>query len=156
MTFILKKLRSIKGFTFVEMLCAILILVLAVAAMITEITFATKTYEDSVMTSQAQTLCSTVTNVISDELRYSTIQKSDGSFTSVNYGDNVKFEVDEEGHLILNETKLLSDKTYGELRVQLNELSYDGKVYKVKLVIVDSTSDKELMSNEFSVEPLTK
>ena len=79
-----------------------------------------KAYVKSVSLSEAQILCSTLTTLVSDELRYAgTITVSaDGKvgFFSQNFGGNsgggVSFDTDEEGHVTLGGSKILSSRAY--------------------------------------------
>ena len=65
----MKKLRDRQGITLTEMLCTVLI-VLLTALLVVGIRFAGKTYTESMRLSEAQELCSTLTSVISDKLRF--------------------------------------------------------------------------------------
>jgi len=66
----MRKLRDRRGITLTEMLCTVLIVLLLTALLVVGIRFAGKTYTESMRLSEAQELCSTLTSVISDKLRF--------------------------------------------------------------------------------------
>ena len=59
----MKKLRSQRGATLTEMLCAVLIVVLISALLVVGIRFAGRTYNSSMKLSEAQELCSTLLHI---------------------------------------------------------------------------------------------
>ena len=66
----MNKLRDRRGFTLTELLCAVLIVLLVSALLTVGVRFAGRTYNSSMQLSEAQELCSTLTSVISDKLRF--------------------------------------------------------------------------------------
>ena len=66
----MNKLRDRRGFTLTELLCAVLIVLLVSALLTVGVRFAGRTYNSSMQLSKAQELCSTLTSVISDKLRF--------------------------------------------------------------------------------------
>lgn len=72
-----------KGFTLVEMLCTIVIILLISALVVTGVQLGVRSYHRSVSDSEAQVLCSTLTTAISDELRYAgTVHLTGGTRTT--------------------------------------------------------------------------
>ena len=154
----MKKLRNKGGFTLVEMLCALLVLVLASAAMIMEISFATRTYKESMDVSNAQVLCSTLSATAGEELRYADgTPATDGSgkllFSSIHYGSSAAFAQDENGQVTLGGEKILSPAAYPNGLKGSVELSYKGNAYTVSIKVT-SAGGAELAKNTFVVEPL--
>lgn len=97
MSIIIKKLRSKKGFSLGELLAATLILLLASQVLARGMEFGVRMYEKSMARSHGKQLCSTLTNTIETELRYTTsigVQASGesgggavlSSYFSPNYG----------------------------------------------------------------------
>lgn len=66
----MNKLRDRRGFTLTELLCAVLIVLLVSALLTVGVRFAGRTYNSSMQLSEAQELCSSLTSVISDKLRF--------------------------------------------------------------------------------------
>ncbi len=105
-------------------------MLLVTAVMVVGIRLGTKTYVKSVSMSEAQQLCSTITTIVNDELRYTaTVYNNSGSngelgFFSQTQGGTATgnkglyFAQNKDGHLILKngesgvENKLLSKKSY--------------------------------------------
>lgn len=77
--------RRNKGFTLVEMLCTIVVMLLVSATVTVGIRLAADSYVRSITASESQVLCSTVLDAVTDELRFSKIS---------DWGDPVKFESD--------------------------------------------------------------
>lgn len=139
----------------VEMLCAVVVLLLASLAMVTEISFAGKSYKESMDVSQGQTLCSTLTTAISEELRGAVqISASPVKFTSQNYGVDCAFASDEDGQITLGGTKLLSPAAYpGGLTAGISSIDYSEGLFSVS-VEVRAASGTIVATNSFSVKPL--
>lgn len=141
------------------MLCALIILVLASGAMVTEIMFASHTYKESLDVSQGQLLCSTLTNTVKQQLRAAENIKTgdDGKVTSFfcsDYGEGI-FRADEGGQIYFGETPVLSSGAYPNgLRAQV-ELSYDANknIFKAEIT-VSSPAGQTLASSEFSAAPM--
>lgn len=149
------------GYTLVEMLSAIVVLLLFTALLVTGINLAVDTYTDSVATSEAQTLCSTLQTVVSDELRYATQINIDeqGNITGVfssTYGQGASFTTTEEGRVLLCDKKILSEKAYPHgLKARVNIEKYDQttKVFTVNISIY-ITDGKNLSEMTFDVKNL--
>lgn len=161
----MKKLRRQQGFTLTEMLCSVLIVLLISALLVVGIRFAGNTYNSSMKLSEAQELCSTLTQVIGDKLRFcgTVTQDEDGRVTQIFIldvgsveGDGQAFRIDENGQILLGEKKLLSAAAYPRgLRVQTAELRFDNEsgIFSVSLRVSDSGGEV-LAGNDFQVKRL--
>lgn len=124
-----------------------------------------KAYVKSVSLSEAQILCSTLTTLVSDELRYAgTITVSaDGKvgFFSQNFGGNsgggVSFDTDEEGHVTLGGSKILSSRAYPYGLKASVGLSYDEseKIFTAEIQVL-SGAGNELATSDFEVKPINR
>lgn len=115
----MNKLRDRRGFTLTELLCAVLIVLLVSALLTVGVRFAGRTYNSSMQLSEAQELCSTLTSVISDKLRFcgTVTPGADGSLDHIFIqdlgsveGEGAAFQVNADGQLTLGSTKLLSQR----------------------------------------------
>lgn len=98
--------RKNKGFTLVEMLCTIVVLLLVSAAVTAGIRLAVSNYSVSITASESQVLCSTVLDSVSDELRYCTVedwQADNLKFVSARYVGIRHFEVSDGRILVVPE-----------------------------------------------------
>ena len=98
------KLASRRGVTLSEMLVTVAILGLVTLAVSVGISSALRVYNQSVTLSDAQTLTSTLTQAIMDELRYARDIKTNeegalSSYTSMDYGLNAAFSADNTDYL---------------------------------------------------------
>lgn len=124
-----------------------------------------KAYVKSVSLSEAQILCSTLTTLVSDELRYAgTITVSaDGKvgFFSQNFGGNsgggVSFDTDEEGHVTLGGSKILSSRAYPYGLKASVGLRYDEseKIFTTEIQVL-SGAGNELATSDFEVKPINQ
>ena len=73
----MKKLRGRKGFTLVELLCVLAVLVLVSAGMLTGVLLGVRSYAKSVSYSEAQVLLQTLKTSVSDELRYAGVVRQE-------------------------------------------------------------------------------
>ena len=104
----MNKLRDRRGFTLTELLCAVLIVLLVSALLTVGVRFAGRTYNSSMQLSEAQELCSTLTSVISDKLRFcgTVTPGADGSLDHIFIqdlgsveGEGAAFQVNADGQL---------------------------------------------------------
>ena len=153
--------RKNGGFTLVELLSTIVVLLLISALMATGIQLAVRTMRRSVTASEAQVLCSTLKTVVSDELRYSgTIQQTQDelSFFSQNYGESVSFSQNEDGHVLLGGNKLLPAKSYPDgmqAAVTIESYEPEKRVFSVR-VAVSSRTGEALAEASFQVKQLNE
>lgn len=146
----MKKLCDRRGFTLTELLCAVLIVLLISALLLVGIHFAGRTYNSAMKLSEAQELCSTLTSVISDKLRFcgTVTQDENGGVTQIFIqnigsveGQGEAFQISDKGQLLLGDSPLLSGGAYPRgLRVRNVSLSYhsDTEVFTVVLQVGDA------------------
>ena len=160
----MRKLRDRRGITLTEMLCTVLIVLLLTALLVVGIRFAGKTYTESMRLSEAQELCSTLTSVISDKLRFcgTVTPGADGSLDHIFIqdlgsveGEGAAFQVDADGQLTLGRTKLLSSAAYPRgLRVRDVSLRYDSASGIFTVTLQVGTVDSTLAEIDFEVRRL--
>ena len=157
-----------KGFTLVEMLCTIVIILLISALVVTGVQLGVRSYHRSISDSEAQVLCSTLTTAISDELRYAgtvhltgeskTYDMTQFSFFSQRYGDNAAFTVNSDGQVLLSGNKLIPSKAYAygaRARLAIEYDPNEGR-FTVTLSIYDREDSRELTNNAFEVKLLNQ
>ena len=155
------KCNDRRGFTLVEMLCVIVVVLLVSAAMVTGVSLAVRSYAKSVSFSEAQVLCSTLKTTVSDELRYAgTVQEENGTigFFSRNYGQKsmTGFTVNEDGQVLLAGQKLLPAKAYPYgLRASVDLTSYDSQTRTFCVSIHVTNKDGGIVAQtDFEVQKL--
>lgn len=140
-----KKLRSRRGLTLAETLTTLAVFAILSVALVQGTTAAWKVYQKAVVASEARILQSTLTQALSDELRYAQNIKEEISpitFDSKTYGQNVSVQSADGRVRIGDESTsydLLPNKAYtGGLKAEA-ELSYvvvnDTGIFTVKLKI---------------------
>ena len=160
-----RKIRSSRGFTLVEMLCTVVVLVLISALMAIGVRTAVQSFRKSVMSSESRVLCTTLRTIVSDELRYSSnIEQSNDKWTyfSQSYGgQGSSFSTDENGQVVVvnrnNEIKnVLSAKSYSYgMRANVNITDYDAdtRIFSATVTVTDQNG-KTLAETDFQVERL--
>ena len=157
------------GLTLTEMLCCVVIMLLVSIGMVNGVSLAVRNYERSLMVSESQVLCSTLTSMVSDELRYAgpvDWDKDPISFFSRNYGkkcvffQNGEFQVtlkpvdaqtDEEGF------KLLPGRAYHfGMRAEVKIKRKGTEDTFLVTVRISDSQDRELVKNDFEVEKLNR
>lgn len=73
-----RKLKNGNGFTIVEMLCTVLILAMLCLLMCTGLNMAVKSYHDITAESETQLLLSSLSDALSDKLRYAVVTETAG------------------------------------------------------------------------------
>ena len=172
-----KKLSDKRGFSLGELLAATVILLLASQVMTQGMAFATRMYKESLTRSHAKQLCSTLTNVIEKELRYTTSVNADSDGTvlkyfSPTYGktESAFAAIDENenridgtagGKIAVQLTaedgsrywqKLISSASYSsfDLKATIQSVKLEGTTFHVILEITDK-DDKKIVTNKFDV-----
>ncbi len=112
------KLSARRGMTLTELLTAVLILALVAAGVAVGVGASLRIYRQSVLLSDAQTLSSTLSIALMDELRYARDPKPDDTYTSPTFGENVKVETDSDGHVTIGGQKLIGSGAYAGLVVE--------------------------------------
>ena len=104
----MNKLRSKSGMTLTELISGIIVLLLVAGILTVGVRLGAKAYVESVSASEAQVLCSTLTQCLRDEFRYAettTQVTEDGvqtvKYFSKNYGGEYTLKADEDGQLML-------------------------------------------------------
>lgn len=128
-----KKLRTRRGVTLSEMLVAMAVLGLVTAAIATGMTAGVRIYQESTDLSQTQVLLSTLTQSVSDELRYARdITTSGGGvvYTSPAYGPGASLVANGDGQVAVaagsKVTSLLGSGSYGGYRAGIGVTYADG------------------------------
>lgn len=173
----MKKLTNSKGLTFVELLAATLIMLLVSMGLVTGIALSNKEFILSVKQSEAQELYSTLSSLITNELRYTTeltykennevetfysvtfaIRDAATSLVSLNENDK---ETTDYGYLALGNSgdynKLLGDASYpnslgAKCKVYYNQT---GNYFTVELDIGTIKGDS-IYSNSFVVRSVNE
>ena len=145
-----KKLSDKRGFSLGELLAATVILLLASQVMTQGMAFATRMYNESLTRSHAKQLCSTLTNVIEKELRYTTSVNADSDGTVLKYFSPT-YGKTESAFAAIDENENKIDRTAGgEIAVQLT--AEDGSLYWQKLISSASYSSFDLKATIQSVK----
>ena len=161
------KLKNSGGVSVVEMLCAVLMLTLLCLLMNTGLQSAVRSYREVTAVSEARLLLSSLSDALSDKLRYAVVTKNaDGTF-SYSIGE---IKSDDKGMVVVEEknadgtTKeskpLLPGGAYGngrykaEVAVEANaDASGDTVTFKVKLT-VEEEPDEIRASTELEIRCL--
>ena len=172
-----KKLSDKRGFSLGELLAATVILLLASQVMTQGMAFATRMYKESLTRSHAKQLCSTLTNVIEKELRYTTsvnkgsdgtvlkyfsptYGKTESAFAAIDENEN-KIDGTAEGEIAVQLTaedgsrywqKLISSASYSsfDLKATIQSVKLEGTTFHVILEITDKDG-KKIVTNKFDV-----
>ena len=145
----------------------LVIVLLLTALLVVGIRFAGKTYTESMRLSEAQELCSTLTSVISDKLRFcgTVTQDENGGLTQIFIqnvgsveGKGDAFQIGEDGQLALGDGHLLGSASYPKgLQVTAFTLRYDAStdIFSVTLEIGDR-SRQTLSQTSFEVKRINR
>lgn len=172
-----KKLSDKRGFSLGELLAATVILLLASQVMTQGMAFATRMYNESLTRSHAKQLCSTLTNVIEKELRYTTsvnkgndgtvlkyfsptYGKTESAFAAIDENEN-KIDGTAGGEIAVQLTaedgspywqKLISSASYSsfDLKATIQSVKMEGTTFHVILEITDKDG-KKIVTNKFDV-----
>lgn len=150
------QLKKSAGFTLIEMIVAVAILVLISTAMTSGLIIATRSYRESVFQSDSEILCDTINTALSDVLRYAV-------FTTVTDEGGVQFSNDQynilsDGHFTEQDGRiyidtggdtserllLLNTGAYVGLLVTGFALQYDDSTHSYSGTYVISTTDGSL------------
>lgn len=156
----LKKLKSKKGFTLVEMMACVLTMTMIGLICTLGLNMATRSYNESLFESGSQMLESMVDTSVGDVLRYSYNVTVDGS-KNVTSLSNATFDVtngtvklNAEGHLVLvknaagSEVLLIGDNVYAEdMYLENFILMYENCVYTGHYTIKSKLTDQEKTIN---------
>ena len=150
-----QKLKSSRGMSLGELLCAVLILTLVSGGMASAVSLGVRQYQQSIRTSEAKILCSTLETILRNELAYVYDIKMDGTnvkqIQSQNYGmkGNLSTLTTDEagqngyGHIILANCEdtseymsILGEAAYTNgLLAKIDLFSYENHCFTVKLSV---------------------
>lgn len=159
-----RKLRSERGLTLVEMLCAVAVLMLLALMLNTGLQMAMGSYRDLTAQSEAQMLLSTLSDALADDLRYARnvvadadkklIKYDSDSYGSVPHGAGDFLKID-SGQVLANGKRVLPSGAYGNgaYKVQQMDVSYDSGFFKVELK-VEQANGTVSAETEFTVRCL--
>ena len=155
-----RKLRQRRGATLSELLVALAVMGLATLAVTVGTTSGLKVYRQSVALSDAQTLMSTLSQAIMDDLRFATEITADGSgtvtsYASANYGLTARLVQDKEtGRLTVNGHELVGSGAYAGLQADA-DLAWDEDEGVVTVTLSIHQGEVEPIRTEtFAVRPL--
>ena len=151
-----KKNHAQGGFTLIELLAAVVVMLLITAALSAGIPATLNAYREMTAVSESAVLLSTLSQSLTDELRYARdikLQSSDGltlaTYTSAIYGVGVK-PTAHEGKIEMVSTSvppgggdpvstfypLVNDAVYtGGLSASLSDITYDGEVFAFEITV---------------------
>lgn len=139
---ILKKLRSRRGLTLAEALAALAVFAILSVALVQGTTAAWKVYQKAVVASEARTLQSTLSQALSNELRYARnihIENGTVFFNSETYGANSSVHNSENGRIQIGPEEspydLLPEKAYTGGLEAVAALDYSTGIFTVELTI---------------------
>lgn len=136
------KLKSSRGLTLVELVAATAVLALLGLMLQTGLLMAQNSYTTLTGEAERQLLLSTLTDLLSNELRYArkVTTEEDGTlqrYTSPSYGINTTLTLNGDGQLVAKERKVLSTGAYGngDYRLDRCVITYSGGVFQVELEV---------------------
>lgn len=139
-----KKFRSRRGMTLVEMLAASVVLILLGLMLHTGLLMAQRSSRTLTGEAENQLLLSTLSDLLSNELRYARDVAVDDSgaltrYTSVNYGRNTTLSLDADGQLEAGNRLMLPSGAYGngDCRIDTCTITYSGGIFQVRLEVSD-------------------
>ena len=152
-----KKLRSRRGFTLTEMIFTVLLLGIMSLSVAVGVSSSLNVYRESVLLSDAEVLCDTLTEEVMDELRFATninAAADPPAYGSVTYGDGVQLAANEEGYLGVKNTDwlLLQKGAYTGLRADI-QYTYSGSVFTVDLSVSQNVGGPPIRTAHFQVRP---
>lgn len=166
----MKKLRKNKGFTLVETLAAMLIVVMISAVMVAGINSAITVYKKSTFLSESETLVSTLNTRLSDILRYAQYDSTDASavvhFTNYSenigkgtltlYNDKIMIVPDNKGAGPSEYRGITSDISYTTMKISDFTLTYKDGVYSGSYKVTSSAVNTTPRTVKFSYMSLYK
>ena len=163
-------MKNKSGLTLVEMLCCVVVMLLVSIGMVNGVSLAVRNYQSSLMASESQILCSTLTSVVSDELRYAgpvDWNKNPISFYSPSYGRPCVFAQNEEHQVTLKPVdddtfegtgfNLLPGRAYHfGMRAEVTLAQKPDTENTFLVTILITAQERELVKNDFEVEKLNR
>lgn len=146
----IRKLKSSGGVSVVEMLCAVLILTLLCLMMNAGIQMAMKSYRDIIAESETRLLLSSLSDALSDKLRYAVVTKKSGAAASYSIGE---IKVDGNGRVVVEEKNADGTTTTKDF---LPEGAYGNGRYRADETKVNVTCDIDGAKATFTVKLAVK
>lgn len=165
------KNKKTAGLTLTEMLCCVVIMLLVSIGMVNGVSLAVRNYQSSLMASESQLLCSTISSLVTDELRYAGAVDWNAEpiqFGSPSYG-RCYFSQNEKKQVTLNTVsdagidtgksyKLLPSRAYhfgmeAEVTLKQKQKENSPNTFSVTIV-VSAPNGAELAKSQFDVEQL--
>lgn len=149
--------RRSKGFTLLELLCTVLIMLLVSLCVNVGIRLAVESYSKSLAQSEAQILCATVSDLVCDELRFSSsLEWEEGTlyFSDSRGVANRRFQVNENGQVLLGyrpgsvpePERLLPERAYPNgLRTRL-EIQPGGTTSRLTIIVAIVDRDQRTLA----------
>ena len=165
------KNKKTAGLTLTEMLCCVVIMLLVSIGMVNGVSLAVRNYQSSLMASESQLLCSTISSLVTDELRYAgavdwnaePIQFGSPSYGRCYFSQNEKKQVtlntvSEAGTDTGKSYKLLPSRAYhfgmeAEVTLKQKQKENSPNTFSVTIV-VSAPNGAELAKSQFDVEQL--
>ena len=152
-----EKINSKSGFTLVEMLAAVAVLMLLTMMLGTGIQMALNSYRTMIAQAEVELLVSTAVDALADDLRFARDVKADPvskkltSYTSDSFGENTELALgetgsDNEGQIMASGKRFLSTGAYGA-KVDGNKRAYR---------ITDMTIKYNEAKNTFNIQLTVK
>lgn len=164
------KNKKTAGLTLTEMLCCVVIMLLVSIGMVNGVSLAVRNYQSSLMASESQLLCSTISSLVTDELRYAgavdwnarPIQFGSPSYGRCYFSQNEKMQVtlntvSEAGTDTGKSYKLLPSRAYHfgmGATVTLAKKNDSPNTFSVTIIVSAPNNGPELAKSEFDVEQL--
>ena len=126
------------GFTLMEMLAVVVVLVILAAGMTTGLSTATRAYRKSLFVSDSEVLKSTLNTALGDILRYALYEQTGEN--GIVYFSNEHYQVSSGGHFVLSEGKLHIETGSGDRIRVINSGAYTGLVISTMTVAYDPYS----------------
>ena len=168
------KLIDRKGMTLTELLAGIIVMLLVAGIMVIGVKLGSDAYVKSVSMSEAQQLCSTLTSLVNDELRYCSevyVKDSKVGIFSENFGKGTNdtgliYAQDDKGQVVLEDEvgnlsyKILSSRSYPynlkatvDLTYDKTNTAFENGVFNATIKVY-RTEGKVLATTTFQVQPL--
>ena len=150
------------GYTLVEVLCAVIVVILISGMIVTGITFGAQNYGKNLTISEARTLYCTLSSIVADELRFAGTVETDASgfvtdFFTQSYGstDGSVFETDENGRIVLAGHRILSNSAYtrGAKAAVVVKYDSDTGIFNADITI-SGKSGTEIYRKDFDIKRL--
>lgn len=163
---IIKKLKNNRGFSLMEMLACIVVMLLVTGIISLTIQMGVKYFTKSVRDSESQVLCGALTTAVKEELEYATnVQATASGYTYYSraraHGSGCTIEPNADGQLSVKKGSvyypLVGSESYSYNMTATGIINWDSvnRVFSVTLNILDGDGN-DLTNETFSVYPLNE